>query len=150
MQWCHLLWCEFDGFGALLKITAVHIKSRGAWIQYNMYGTEQHFQPWLLCSNHDLWTSFKHAGIYLIKCKQFSFQFREEDILKNIDEKKLKDNSGFKNDTFMLSKQKATETIASSLETRTDFNGYGILWSSLPATLGVHYRILILICTLSI
>ncbi|RWR80997.1 Inner nuclear membrane Man1 [Cinnamomum micranthum f. kanehirae] len=49
--------------------------------------------------------------------------FREEDILKKIDENNLKDNSGFKNDTFMLSKLKATERIASSLERRADFNG---------------------------
>lgn len=103
-----------------------------------MYRTEQHSQPWLLCSNHYLSTSLKHAGIFLIICKQFSFQFREEEIFKKIDENNLKDNSGFKNDTFMLAKQKATEKIAGSLERRTDFNGYSILLSSIIATLGVQ------------
>ncbi|XXG43728.1 hypothetical protein AAC387_Pa01g3703 [Persea americana] len=64
--------------------------------------------------------------------------FREEEIFKKIDENNLKDNSGFKNDTFMLAKQKATEKIAGSLERRTDFNG--IKEFKCPDLLADHYK----------
>lgn len=56
--------------------------------------------------------------------------------MKKVDEKNLKDNSGFKNDTFMLAKQKAMEKVGIFLEERIVFNGYVNLLSSLVQTFG--------------
>lgn len=63
--------------------------------------------------------------------------FREEELLKEIDEHNMKDNFGLK-DTFFYMKQKAIEIIESSLDIRTDFNGVKEL--KCPDRLADQYR----------
>lgn len=60
---------------------------------------------------------------------EWSFQFREEDIRKIIDEEMIKEFTGLKDDGLEFAKSKAMDFADSFLEARVIFNGYAfLLW----------------------
>ncbi|KAF6135360.1 hypothetical protein GIB67_027234 [Kingdonia uniflora] len=62
----------------------------------------------------------------------------EDDIWKELDDLKLRDNFGLKNDYDVYTKEKAMETVESSLESQT--NIYGIKELKCPDWLAEHYK----------
>ncbi|OVA14826.1 Inner nuclear membrane protein MAN1 [Macleaya cordata] len=63
---------------------------------------------------------------------------QESEILKELDKQELKEKFGLKSDSYMFTKQKAMETVESSLETRKGVHGIKEL--KCPDWLGERYK----------